>query len=173
MQYSVLAFFFECESYKHHEAMPHTYSQIHIQAVFAVKFRAALIDDAWKKDLFAYMRGTLERRGQHSLIVNGVADHVHLFFGQRPKVALSDLMRDVKANSSKWINERKLTNHRFEWQTGFGAFSYAHSQIDRVFNYVARQEERHRKQPFLEEYRILLQKFQVDFDDRYLFHEPL
>lgn len=82
-------------------------------------------------------------------------------------------MRDVKANSSKWINQQRLTEHRFEWQTGYGAFSYARSQISRVYNYVARQEERHRKQPFLDEYRGLLQKFQVEYDERHLFHEPI
>ncbi|HYK77877.1 MAG TPA: IS200/IS605 family transposase [Daejeonella sp.] len=149
--------------------MAGTYTQIYIQVVFAVKGRQNLIDNAWKDDLHKYMAGIIEAKKQKSIIVNGVSDHVHCFVGLKPSIALSDLVRDIKNNSSKFINSRGLIKGKFEWQEGFGAFSYAHSQIERVYNYVLNQEKHHQKKTFKEEYLNLLNKFQIEHKPEYLF----
>ena len=106
-----------------------------------------------------------------SFIVNGVEDHNHCLIGLRPRVSISDLMQSVKAKSSKWINEQKLTSERFEWQEGYGVFSYSHSHIDAVYKYIENQEEHHKKRTFKEEYLDFLNKFEVPFDERYTFEE--
>jgi putative transposase len=149
--------------------MANTYTQIHIHAVFVVRFREGVIGQEWKDELYKYITGIIHANGHKLLAINGVEDHVHVFFGLRPSQSLSDLMQDVKANSSKWINERKFVKGKFEWQSGYGAFSYSKSQIPDVIRYIERQEVHHRKQTFLEEYRDLLVKFGVEFDERYLF----
>ena len=149
--------------------MAGTYSQIHIQAVFAVKRREHFILPEWKGDLCRYIAGIIEGKGQKSIIVNGVSDHIHVFFGLRPSMCLSDLMRDIKNNSSKFVNENKLCKHRFEWQEGYGAFSYSKSHINRVYNYVLNQEQHHQQQSFKEEYTKLLEYEELDFNEKYLF----
>jgi putative transposase len=149
--------------------MAGTYSQIYIQVVFAVKGRQNLLHKNWRDLVFKYMSGIITGKSQKAIIVNGVADHVHLFIGLKPAMAISDLVRDVKNNSSNFINDKKLVKGTFSWQEGYGAFSYSHSQIDNVYQYVLNQEEHHKKKTFREEYLDYLEKFDVDYDEKYLF----
>ena len=124
--------------------MANTYHQIYIQTVFAVKHRDAVIADTWKSDFFAVIGNLINETGCKTLIVNGVYDHVHCFIGLKPAIAVSELMKTVKAKSSKHINGERLTSSRFEWQEGYGAFSYSHSQVNAVYEYVKNQEEHHK-----------------------------
>lgn len=149
--------------------MANTFSQIHIQVVFAVKHRQNLLLPQWRPALFEYMAGVIRNHGHKSLIVNGVTDHVHAFIGLKPSVALSDLVRDIKSASTAYINERKLVKGHFTWQEGYGAFSYAHSQVPEVYRYVLNQERHPQKRNFKEEYLELLQKFEIPFEEKYLF----
>jgi putative transposase len=152
--------------------MPNTYHQIHIQAIFAVKKRTGLIQKEWKDELYKYITGTIQTHDHKLLAINGMPDHLHIFFGIRPTQSLSDLMQDVKGNSSKWINEKKFIREKFEWQGGYGAFSYSKSQASKVISYVQNQETHHRKVFFLDEYKMFLKKFEMDYDDRYIFKMP-
>jgi REP element-mobilizing transposase RayT len=149
--------------------MANTYSQILIHVVFTVKGRANLIDKKWRSDLHKYISGIITAKGQKSIIVNGVGDHIHCFIGLKPSMCLSDLIRDVKNNSSKFINENHLVKGKFQWQEGFGAFSYATSQVKNVYNYILNQEEHHKKSTFKKEYIDLLETFEVEYEDDYLF----
>lgn len=149
--------------------MPGTYSQIYIQYVFAVKDRENLLQKPWREEVFKYMAGIIKAKDQKPIIINGVTDHVHVFVGLRPAMKISDLVRDIKNNSSKFINEQKFINGKFAWQEGYGAFSYAHSQIETVYQYIANQEEHHRKKTFKEEYLGFLQKFEIEHNEKYLF----
>ncbi|MEP7150034.1 MAG: IS200/IS605 family transposase [Acidobacteriota bacterium] len=149
--------------------MANTYSQIHIQAVFAVKGRANLIQPQWKEELFKYITGIFRNQKQKLLAIGGVEDHIHLMFGLRPSLALSDLIRDVKANSSAFINEKRFVAGKFHWQEGFGAFSYSRSQIDTVVKYVLNQEKHHARRSFKDEYIGLLDRFEVEYEERFLF----
>ncbi len=149
--------------------MANTYSQILIHVVFTVKGRANLIDKKWRTDLHKYISGIITSKGQKSIIVNGVGDHIHCFIGLKPSMCLSDLIRDVKNNSSKFINENHLVKGKFQWQEGFGAFSYATSQVKNVYNYILNQEEHHKKSTFKEEYLDLLETYEVEYEDDYLF----
>jgi len=151
--------------------MSNTYHQIYIQAVYAVKYRAAVIDPRWKQKLLAVIGNLINETGCKTIIVNGVEDHVHCFFGLKPSVSISDVMQHAKGKSSKWLNETGLHQHHFEWQTGYGAFSYSRSHIDRVFKYIQRQEEHHRKQTFLKEYVEILKAHGIEYDERYIFQE--
>lgn len=153
--------------------MANTYTQIHIHFVFAVKYRAGLIEAHWKDHLYKYMTGIVQTNNHKMIIVNGVADHIHLLIGMRPAQSISDLMQDVKGGSSKWINENKLVPGRFEWQEGYGAFSCSQSQLPAVINYIQNQEQHHKKKTFREEYSHFLQEFEVEYDERYVFKEPL
>lgn len=149
--------------------MANTYTQIHIQAIFAVKKRTGLIQKEWKDELYKYITGIIQTHDHKLLAINGMPDHLHVFFGMRPIQSLSDLMQDIKGSSSKWINEKKFIKEKFEWQEGYGAFSYSKSQVSRVIAYVQNQEVHHRKITFLEEYKKFLEKFEVDYDERYIF----
>jgi putative transposase len=149
--------------------MAGTYSQIYIQYVFAVKGRENLLQKPWRDEIFKYMAGIIKEKNQKPIIVNGVADHVHVFVGLKPSMAIADLVRDIKNSSSKFINEKKFLKGKFVWQEGYGAFSYAHSQIDNVYQYIDNQEEHHKKKTFREEYFDFLQKFEVEFNEKYLF----
>lgn len=149
--------------------MANTYSQIHIQAVFAVAGRASLIHSDWKEELFKYIAGIFRNQEQKLLAIGGIADHIHILFGLRPSSALSDLIRDVKANSSAFVNENRFVRGKFAWQEGFGAFSYSRSQIDAVSKYVLNQERHHARRSFKDEYITMLDRFEVDYEDRYLF----
>ena len=149
--------------------MANTYSQIQIQAVFAVQARDHLIKPEWKEELFKYIGGMFRKQNQKLLAVGGVEDHVHILFGLKPNIAISDVLRDVRANSSAFINEQRFTRRKFHWQEGFGAFSYSRSQLDAVAKYVLNQEKHHAKRSFREEYIGLLDRFEVEYEDRYLF----
>ncbi len=149
--------------------MPGTFSQIYIQIVFAVKGRENLLLSEWREDLFKYLSGIILRQGQKSIIVNGVSDHVHAFVGLKPSKSVSDLVRDIKNNSSNHINKNHWVRSRFSWQEGYGAFSYSHSQIEQVYNYILNQEQHHKKRSFKEEYLGLLRKFDIDLNQKNLF----
>lgn len=151
--------------------MANTYHQIYLQTVFAVKYRAAVIDHKWKNNLLGVIGNLINEAGCKTIIVNGVEDHVHCFIGLKPVVSVSELMKTVKAKSSKYINDNQLTNARFEWQEGYGVFSYGQSQIDSVYKYIQNQEEHHKKKTFKEEYLTFLKKFNVPYDERYIFEE--
>lgn len=149
--------------------MSSTYSQIYIQIVFAVKGRENLISKKWCGDLHKYISGIITNKGHKAIIVNGVADHVHIFVGLKPKESISDLVRDVKSSSAKFINDNRYVRGRFSWQEGYGAFSYAQFQIEKVYNYILNQEEHHKKRTFREEYISFLNKFQIDYNEKFLF----
>jgi REP element-mobilizing transposase RayT len=149
--------------------MANTYTQIYIQAIFAVRGRQNLLRRENREELHKYITGIV-RNAKHKLIrINSVQDHVRILVGAKPDIALFDLVRDIKANSSRFINEKRWVKGRFNWQEGFGAFSYSHSHLDRVIKYIDRQEERHGKKTFREEYLGLLEKFQVEYDQRFVF----
>jgi putative transposase len=152
--------------------MSNTYTQIHIQIIFAVKYRMAMINDKWKDELYKYITGIIQAQKHKLLIINGTADHVHILIGYRPNQSLSDLLQDIKGSSSKWINEKKFTHSKFVWQEGYGAFSYSHSDLSNVINYIKNQEEHHKKLTFLDEYKSFLNAYDVAFDERYILREP-
>jgi len=150
--------------------LANTYTQIYIHVVFAVQERACLIRSEWREELFKYIAGILKNQGINLIAIGGVEDHIHILFGLIPKIALSDLVRDIKANSSKFINEKGFVRGKFYWQEGFGAFSYSRSQIDAVAKYVLNQEKHHADKSFRDEYIALLDRFDVEYDDQYLFN---
>jgi len=152
--------------------MANTYTQIHIQCVFAVKFRQSVIESTWKERLQQYITGIVQNNDHKMISINSMPDHLHLFFGFRPNQSFSDLMRLVKGESSEWINKEKFNPSTFRWQEGYGAFSYSRSQIKSVSEYIENQAEHHRKKTFLEEYKQYLKKFEVEYDERYIF-KPL
>ena len=149
--------------------MAGTYSQIYIQIVFAVKGRENLIQNEWRNDLHKYIAGIIKGKDQKPIIVNGVKDHIHAFIGLRPAIAISDLVRDIKNNSTNFINDNKFIRSRFRWQEGYGAFSYSHSHIDKVYNYILNQEKHHKLKTFRDEYQELLEKFEIEYNEKYLF----
>ena len=149
--------------------MANTYTQINIQAVFAVKGRENLLNDQFIHPLFAYISGILKNLNQYPLAVGGYENHVHIFFEQNPNSSLSDIMEKVKANSSKWINENNFVPGHFEWQRGYGGFSYARRQRNEIIKYIMNQEEHHRLLTFQEEYLDILMKYGIKFNDQYLF----
>ena len=149
--------------------MADTYSQIYIQSIFSVQGRRSLISNKNKDELYKYITGIVTNKGQKLIRINGTSDHVHILIGLRPSMALSDLVRDIKSNSSTFINRKKWIRGKFNWQEGFGAFSYGHSQLDRVIKYIDNQELHHRKTTFKEEYLKLLKRFNIEFNSEYLF----
>jgi putative transposase len=151
--------------------MANTYTQIHIHFVFAVKFRDGIISSQWKNTLYKYITGTIHNNNHKLLAINGTSDHIHILIGLRPSQSISDLMKDVKQSSSKWINENKLAKGHFEWQEGYGAFSHSKSQINKVIDYIDNQESHHKKLTFKEEYLDFLKKFEVDYDEKFVFKE--
>jgi len=153
--------------------MANTYTQIHIQAVFAVQNRECLIQKEWKDELYKYITGIIQNHDHKLLAINGMPDHLHVFFGMRPTQSISDLMKQVKGDASAWINKNGLVRNRFSWQEGYGAFSYGKSQVKPVIKYVQNQEEHHKKKTFIEEYIDFLKAFEIDYDDRYIFKAVL
>ena len=149
--------------------MSNTYSQIYIQIVFAVRGRQNLIQEQHRDELHKFITGIVRNRGQKLLAIFVMPDHTHLLVGIKPILAISDLVRDVKAGSSKFINDNHLVNGKFNWQEGFGAFSYSKSQIDHVIKYILNQKEHHKRQTFKAEYLEFLRKFEVEFNEKYLF----
>lgn len=149
--------------------MANTYTQIYIHVVFAVEGRQNLIKPENNDELQKYITGIVSGQKQKLIAINNMPDHLHLLVGLKPDLALSDLMRDVKAGSSKYINENRWVAGRFSWQEGFGAFSYSRSQLGTVIRYIENQQKHHAKKSFRDEYIDLLEKFGVDYDRRYIF----
>lgn len=149
--------------------MANSYSQIYIQVVFAVKHRDAVINIEWEERLYQYITGIVQNNGQKMLAIGGVPDHIHFLIGLKPDCCLSDLVREVKKASNEFINQNKLTPTKFYWQDGFGAFSYSRSQLDNVVKYVLNQKEHHKKQSFKEEYLKFLKKYEIEYNEKYLF----
>ncbi len=149
--------------------MANTYSQLLVHIIFAVKGRQNLISNNWRDELFKYITGIVSNKKQRLLCINGVKDHIHILIGLKPDIAISDLVRDIKNNSTNFINDRRFVAGKFFWQTGFGVFSYSNSQIDKVVKYIMNQEKHHSTKSFREEYVEFLQKFNVEYDDKYLF----
>lgn len=147
-----------------------TFSQIYIQVVFAVKGRHSLIAQSWEEELYKYITGIITNKGQKLLAVNGMPDHIHILIGMKPSCCLSDLVREIKKSSNAFVNEKKFSKFKFEWQEGYGAFSYSHSSLDNVIGYIQNQKEHHKKKSFREEYIEFLRKFEVEYKDEYLFN---
>ncbi|SEA59899.1 REP element-mobilizing transposase RayT [Flavobacterium gillisiae] len=151
--------------------MANTYTQIHIHFVFAVKYRKGIIESQWKDSLYKYITGIIQNNNHKLLSINGMPDHIHILVGLRPSQSISDLMKDVKQGSSLWINENKLAKCHFEWQEGFGAFSYSKSQLLNVIGYIKNQEQHHKIKSFREEYFDILEKFEVEYNEKFVFKE--
>ncbi|AWK06493.1 IS200/IS605 family transposase [Flavobacterium crocinum] len=152
--------------------MANTYTQLHIQFVFAVKYRKALIAPEWKDKLHKYITGIIQSHQHKMLCINSMPDHIHIFIGMRPTQSISSLMQNVKSETTKWIKEQKLCAN-FAWQEGYGAFSYSRSHVSNVIRYIENQEQHHKKETFLEEYQKQLRAFEIEYDDRYIFKEPI
>src|SRR6185503_6563528 len=149
--------------------MANTFSQIYIQTVFAVEGRLSLITPEFKEDLYKYITGIVKNQGQKLIAINGASDHIHILIGLRPAMALADLVREIKADSTNHINKEKWVHGRFNWQEGYGAFSYGHSQLDTIVRYIQNQEKHHQRRSFKDEYLSLLRKFDVAFEEKYAF----
>jgi REP element-mobilizing transposase RayT len=151
--------------------MANTYTQIHLQFVFAVKYRNGIIHASFKEELYKYISGIIKENNHKLLAINGMPDHLHIFIGMRPSQSISDLLQDIKGSSSKWINEKKFLKVKFEWQEGYGAFSYSKSHVNNVISYIQNQENHHKKESFREEYLKFLKVFEIEYDERYIFKE--
>ncbi|WP_276379456.1 IS200/IS605 family transposase [Flavobacterium sp. H4147] len=151
--------------------MANTYHQVYLQIVFAVKYRNAVIDEKWRPKLLSVIGHLINETGCKTIIVNGVEDHVHCLLALKPTITISELMKAVKAKSSKFINENQLTKSKFSWQEGYGVFSYSQSQIESVYKYIQNQKEHHKKQSFNAEYLNFLNKFKVHYEEKYIFEE--
>lgn len=151
--------------------MAHTYTKLHVHIVFSVRKSECCIPVDLREDLHRYITGIVQNQGHKMLAINSMPDHIHIFLGLRPDVALSDVVRDIKSNSSRWIHDQHSRVRRFEWQRGYGAFSYAHSQIDAVVKYIRNQQMHHQRVSFREEYLAFLKKFGVSYDVRYVFED--
>jgi len=149
--------------------MANTYTQIYLHVVFAVEGRQSLITLEHNDELQKYVTGIVTAQRHKLIAINNMPDHLHLLVGLRPDAMLSDLVRDVKAGSSKFINEKRWVMGRFSWQEGFGAFSYARSQLGAVIRYIQNQQKHHAKKSFRDEYLELLEKFGVEYDQKYIF----
>jgi putative transposase len=149
--------------------MAGTFSQIYLQYVFAVQGRENLISSNWKDELYKYITGIITNKNQKLIAINGMPDHIHVFIGLKPVMSPSDLIRDIKNNSSGFINEKKLVRGRFSWQEGYGVFSYSHSHINHVYQYIINQEKHHKKRTFKEEYLEFLRKFEIEHSEKFLF----
>ena len=151
--------------------MANTYHQIYLQTVFAVKYRNAILDKAWRSKLFGVIGNLINETGCKTIIVNGVEDHVHCLLGLKPVVSVSELMKTAKAKASKYSNDHKLTTHRFEWQEGYGVFSYRQSDLDSIYKYIQNQESHHKTQTFHDGYLDFLKEFKIKYDEQYTFGE--
>jgi len=152
-----------------HKAMANTYTQIYLQLVFSVKGRQNLIQISWKDELHKYICGIVNGKQQKVFAIGGMSDHIHILVSLKPTIAVSDLVREIKSNSSKWINEKGFINGKFQWQEGFGAFSYSQSQLDTVITYINNQELHHQTKSFKEEYIETLKTFNLEYEDKFLF----
>lgn len=150
--------------------MPNTYTQLYIQIVFTVQGKQNLIPKKHREELHKFITGIVSKRNQKLIAIFAMPDHFHIFLGIKPNISISDIVRDIKAGSSKFINDNKWVPGKFSWQEGFGAFSYSHSHIDNVVKYILNQEEHHKTKTFKEEYLDFLNKFQIEYNEKYLFN---
>jgi REP element-mobilizing transposase RayT len=148
--------------------MANTFTQIYLHLVFAVQNRISLIQTAWKDELYKYITGIIQNNGHKLITINGMPNHLHIAVGYKPHQLVPELLQDIKGSSSKWINERKFVKGKFNWQEGYGAFSFSNSQIDRVVKYINNQELHHKKQSFHDEYLKLLMKYNIPFSEKYI-----
>ncbi len=153
------------------QKMANTYTQLYFHIVFAVKGRTNLISIKWKEELYKYITGIITNKNQKLIAINGMPDHIHLLTGMKPDGCLSDLVRDIKANSSKFINEKKWVVGKFEWQQGFGAFTLGHSQLDVIGSYIKNQQQHHKTKSFREEYIEFLKRYEIDYKTEYIFDD--
>ena len=149
--------------------MPNTYTQVYIHIVFTVQGRQNLISETHREELQKYITGIVQNRGQKLIAIYCMPDHIHIFIGIKPVMSISDLVREIKAVSSKFINDKRWIKGKFNWQEGYGAFSHSHSQIDTVVKYIRNQKEHHDSKTFKEEYLKMLTDYDVKYDDKYLF----
>jgi putative transposase len=149
--------------------MPNTFSQIYLQFVFAVRRRQSLIPQQHKEELHKYITGLVEHRKAKMLAVHCMPDHIHLFVGFRPVMSISDFVKEIKVESNEFINRKKWLSDKFSWQEGYGVFSYSHSHIDKVIKYILNQEDHHKKKTFRQEYLAFLEKFNLPYEEKYLF----
>ena len=149
--------------------MADTYSQIYIHIVFAVKNRQALIQPEWENELQKYITGIVQNKTQKMLAINGTKDHIHFLIGMKPDCCLSDLVREIKKSSGNFIKEKHFSKYKFQWQEGFGAFSYSYSQLTNVIEYIENQKEHHKKRSFKDEYLAFLKAFRIEYKIEYLF----
>jgi putative transposase len=149
--------------------MSNTFSQMYVQIVFAVKNRQSLIHYQWEDELYKYITGAVQSEGQKMLAINGMPDHSHFLVGMKPNLCVSDLVREIKKSSNDMINRKRLSRFNFQWQEGFGAFTYGHLQLDHICNYIRNQKNHHQKTSFKEEYISLLNEFNLNFEEKYLF----
>ena len=148
--------------------MANTYTKLYVQFVFAVQNRESLIDPSWEDELYKYIAGIVTNQQHKHIVINGMPDHVHLFVGVNPVQSISTFMQIVKGESSEWINKKGFVNGKFQWQQGYGAFSYSRSSVEKVFNYIKNQKQHHTKQTFVDEFKQTLEKFEIDYDEQYL-----
>ncbi len=151
--------------------MANTYTKIYLHIVFAVKNRMSLIQPEWKDELYKYITGIVKNNGHKLISINGVSNHIHLAVGYKPHQLIPDLLQDLKGNSSTWINEKRFVKGKFNWQAGYGAFSFSHSHLDAVVQYIHNQEKHHKKKTFREEYIELLNKYDVEYDEKYILED--
>jgi putative transposase len=149
--------------------MADVFSQIYIQTVFAVKNRQALIKPDWEGELHQYITGIVQNRGNKMLAIGGMPDHIHIFIGLKPAEALSDLVREVKKASNEFVEEKRFSKYKFDWQAGYGAFSYSRSHRDAVCQYILNQKEHHRGRSFQEEFLKILSDFEVEIGKKSMF----
>jgi len=146
-----------------------TYSQIYLQIIFAVQGRGSLILPAWQEELYKFITGLVKNKKQKLIVINGVQDHIHILLSISPSCRISDLVREIKKSSNRYINENFISMNKFQWQDGYGVFSYNKSAVDKVVKYINNQKEHHKKRNFKEEYINFLEKFEIDYEDEYLF----
>ena len=151
--------------------MPNTYHKLYVHAVFAVKYRRSLLNESFRPHLFKVMMKLINETGGHALAVNGVEDHAHCLFRFSPAMRLSDVVRNVKAKSSRWLNRTDYLASRFEWQTGSALFSVSEDHLQNLIKYVDNQKEHHSKNTFQEEYKALLEEYGIQYEEEYLFHD--